>query len=335
MRKAKATLQDETIKGLLIRGEPDPIDVRLNVMERVQEIHERRSGKHKVRHRTGAVVTITCLILVLTSLTGYAASRYVQILNSKGEVVVQTKEIREDKYTPHAKTYMEMRSAYKEHVLEQLKPGELAAYYVHDETLNAYDTGNRVQTVYQPIVYKTFAELKKQLEIMAGPLLPEPRYLPKGYSFAAGKLFPSITEGEASLDHLKKLEPEFIRMAESSPSDTKLFIKMLAWNKAGSANVSYTNGEDTIYITAFVRKKQPSSVVFRNHKGVSVEKVTEGGQEMVYMEASTAASVDEVFYKHKLEWLDEENEVIYSVFDNQGSTLSKSEFIRTAASMVE
>jgi len=334
MRKAKATLQDETIKGLLIRGEPEPIDVRLDVMDRVREIHERRSGKNKVRHRTGAIAVIASLVLVLTSLTGYAASRYVQILNSKGGVVVETKEIREDQYTPHAK-YMKLRSAYKEDVLKQLKPGELAAYYVHDETLNAYDTGNRVQTVYQPMVYKTYAELKKQLENTAGPLLPEPRFLPKGYTFAAGKLFPSITEGEASLDHLKKLEPEFIRMAESSSNGTKLFIKTLSWNKAGSANVSYTNGEDTIHITAFVRKKHPSSVVTRNPKGVSVEKLTAGGQEMVYMEASAAASVDEVYYKHKLEWLDEEDEVFYSVFDNQGSALSKSEMIRIAASMVQ
>ncbi|GJM70029.1 hypothetical protein HMSSN036_22450 [Paenibacillus macerans] len=43
------------------------------------------------------------------------------------------------------------------------------------------------------------------------------------------------------------------------------------------------------------------------------------------MEASEAAA-DEVYYKHKLEWLDEQAEVYYSIYDNPGSTLSKSEF---------
>ncbi|RRJ65984.1 DUF4367 domain-containing protein [Paenibacillus oralis] len=334
MQKAKATLQDETIKELFIQEEPDTVDVRQSVMDRVRELHERRSGKKTVRHRTGTIVMITCLILVLTSLTGYAASRYVQILNSKGEVIVETKEIREDKYTPHAKTFEKLLSAYKEHVQTQLKPGELVAYYVHDETLNAYDKFNKVKTEYKPLVYSSYAELKQQLEITAGPLLPEPQYLPKGFAFAAGKVFPSMTEGEASLDQLKKLEPEFIRMAESSSNGTKLFIKPLSWNKAGSANVSYAKGEDTININAFVRKKHLSSVVSMHPHGVFFEKLTAGGQEMVYMEAE-AEAVDKVNYKHKLEWLDEDAEVFYSVYDNPGSTLSKSEFIRIAGSMVK
>ncbi|MNW47751.1 hypothetical protein D3C74_250940 [compost metagenome] len=334
MPKAKATLQDETLRGLIIKEELDPIDVRLNVMERVREIHERRSSQKTVRHRTGAIVTISCLIIVLTSLTGYAASRYVQILNSKGEVVVETKEIREDQYTPYAKTHHNLLSEYREHIQDQLKPGELVAYYVHDDTLNAYEQANKVKTEFKPIVYSSYTELMKQLEIKSGPLLSEPKYLPQGYSFAEGKLFASVTDGEASLENLKKLEPEFIQMAESSTSGAKLFIKPLTWSKAGSAKVIYSNGKDTIDIIAFERKKHPSSVITKHPKGVSVEKLTAGGQEMVYMEASAAAA-DEVFYKHKLEWLDEKAEIFYSVFDNPESTLSKSEFIRIVGSMVK
>ncbi|MNJ04591.1 hypothetical protein D3C73_1654250 [compost metagenome] len=52
------------------------------------------------------------------------------------------------------------------------------------------------------------------------------------------------------------------------------------------------------------------------------------------MEAKAAAG-EEVFYKHKLEWLDEKAEIFYSVFDNPESTLSKSEFIRIVGSMVK
>lgn len=334
MRKARSILQDEALKELLAKEEPDTLDVRLSVMDRVREIHERKSGNKTAWRRTGAIVMIACLVLVLTSLTGYAASRYVQILNSKGEVIVETKEIKEDKYTPHAKTYTKLLSAYQERVQSQLKPGELAAYYVHDETLNAYDKLNKVKTEYKPIVYGSYAALKKQLEVTAGPLPPEPKYLPKGFVFTAGEIFPSMAERESSWDQLKKLEPEFIRMAKSSSSGAKLFIKPLSWSKADSANVSYSNGEDTIHITAYVQEKHPSSVVSLHPKGVSVEKLTADGQEMVYMEASEAAA-DEVYYKHKLEWLDEQAEVYYSIYDNPGSTLSKSEFTRIAGSMVK
>ncbi|WMT41985.1 hypothetical protein RE628_05975 [Paenibacillus sp. D2_2] len=44
MRKAKATLQDDQIRELLINKELDDIDVRLSVMNRVREIHERGSS---------------------------------------------------------------------------------------------------------------------------------------------------------------------------------------------------------------------------------------------------------------------------------------------------
>ncbi|MNJ53262.1 hypothetical protein D3C77_486440 [compost metagenome] len=248
-------------------------------------------------------------------------------------MIVETKEIRENSYTSHAKTYHEMRSAYKEHVLAELKPGELVAYYVHDDTLNAYDTGNMVQTVYKPMEYISYEEFEKHLKITDGPLFMEPRYLPKGFSFESGKVFPSVTEGEASFENLKKLEPEFIQMAETSTNDAKLFIKPLSWNKAGSANVRYTHGEDTININAYVRKKSPSSVTTIHPEGVIVEKLTAGGQEMVYMEAEAADEAG--FYKHKLEWLDEEAEVFYSVYDNPSSTLSKFDFIRIVESMLK
>jgi len=333
MRKAKVTLQDDQIKELLIKQEPDDIDVRLSVMNRVREIHERRSGTNRVRHRTGVIVTIGCIILVLSSLTGYAASRYVQLMNSKGEVIVETKEIIEDQYTPHAKTYEKLLTEYKKRVQAKLKPGELVAYYIHDDTLNAYNA-DKVKSEYKPIIYSSYAELRKQLEITSGPLLAEPEYLPIGYSFKEGKLFNSVTEGEASWQNLKKLEPEFIQMAESSTSSAKLFIKPLSWNKSESAKVIYSNGKDTIDINAFRREKHPSSVITKYPKGVSVEKLTASGQEMVYMEVETAKA-DTVHYKHKLEWLDEEAEIYYSIFDNPDSALSKSEFIRFAGSMVK
>ncbi|MGG4554099.1 DUF4367 domain-containing protein [Paenibacillus humicus] len=334
MRKSGTILQDETLKELLTAEAQDTIDVRLSVMNRVREIHERSSGKKTVRHKTGAVVMIASLIIVLTSLTGLAASRYVQILNPKGEVIVETKEIKEDAFTPHAKTYHEMRSAYREHVLGMLKPGELVAYYVHDDTLNAYDTGNKVQSVYKPMEHSSYEAFEKQLEMIKGPLFLKPKYLPQGFSFEAGNVFPSMMEGEASLENLKRLEPEFIRMAETSTSDSKLFIKPLSWNTAGSANARYANGENTININAYVRKKSPSSVTTMHPEGVFVEKLTAGGQEMVYMEAKTE-EVAEAHYKHKLEWLDEEAEVFYSIYDNQNSTLSKSEFVRIVESALK
>ncbi|MUG43598.1 DUF4367 domain-containing protein [Paenibacillus woosongensis] len=331
MRKAKVTLHDETIKEFVIQEEPDTLDVRLSVMNRVREIHERSSGKKTVRRKTGAVVLIASLIIVLASLTGLAASRYVQILNPNGEVIVETKEIREDAFTSHAKTYHEMSSAYKEHVLGMLKPGELVAYYVHDDTLNAYDTGNKVQTVYKPLEHSSYEAFEKQLEMTNGPLFLKPQYLPEGYSFESGNVFPSVMEGEGSLENLKRLEPEFIHMAETSTSESKLFIKPLSWNTAGSANVRYAHGEDTININAYVRKRHPSSVVSMHPEGVLVEKLTVSGQEMVYMEAEAA----ETHYKHKLDWLDEEAEVFYSIYDNQSSTLSKSEFVRIVESMLK
>ncbi|WMT41986.1 hypothetical protein RE628_05980 [Paenibacillus sp. D2_2] len=176
-------------------------------------------------------------------------------MNSKGQVIVETKEIIEDKYTPHAKTLDKLLSAYRERVQAQLKPGELVAYYVHDDTINAYNRANKVKTEFKPVVYSSFAELKKQLEITSGPMLDEPKYLPKGYSFTEGNVFVSVTEGEASLANLHKLEPEFIQMAESSTSGAKLFIKPLSWSKAGSAKAVYSNGKDTINVIAYERKK--------------------------------------------------------------------------------
>ncbi|MCE5169770.1 DUF4367 domain-containing protein [Paenibacillus profundus] len=333
MRKSRQTLEDVKIKDYLIDDGQESSDVSQRVMERIHALHELRNGKRPVRYRKKAVVVIICIIIALTSITGYAASRYVQIMNQKGEIIVETKEIREDPYAPHTKKWRELLSAYTERVQEQLKPGELVAYYVHDKTINAYDTANKVKTEFKPIVHASYAAFANQLEKMSGPQFMEPKYLPEGFAFESGNVFPSATEGEASWAHLKKLEPEFIREAETTASGAKLFIKPLIWNKAGSATVRYTNGTDTLIMNAYERKNSNSPVKTMHPNGVTAEKLTVSGQDMIYMEPSADAA-GSVRYKHKLEWLDVQAEVYYSIFDNSESELSKSEFIRIVKSMI-
>lgn len=330
MRNSRHTIEDEKIKQYLIGDEAKAFDVSQVVMERIYNIHETRQGKSPIRIRRKAVVLIICIIIALTSITGYAASRYVQILNKKGEVIVDTKEIREDLYTPHVKTYQKMLSKYKERVQEQLKSGELVAYYVHDDALNAYDTTNKVKTEYKPKVLGSYAAFYEELKKASGPSIREPEYLPAGYAYESGKVFPSVVEGEAAWENLKKLEPEFIREAESSKSGAKLYIKPLIWNKAGSANICFTNGKDTITFGAFHRPKSSSPVTTQHSPNNLVEKLTVNGIDVVYKE-STGGKDN---YKRRVEWLNEKAEAYYVVSDNTNSALPKSEFIRVVKSII-
>lgn len=74
------------------------------------------------------------LFVVGASVTGYAASQYLEFRNSKGAVVLNTAKTPTE--TDASKTYTSTYERWNEEVKRRLQPGEYAAYYVKDDSMN-------------------------------------------------------------------------------------------------------------------------------------------------------------------------------------------------------
>lgn len=94
MPKLQRTSQNENLKemDLLIEEEFQNFDVTDKVMTRVHKLAVHKRGLHaraRVRQRV-VVPGLTAMFVLGVSVTGYAASQYIEFLNHKGEVVLNT-----------------------------------------------------------------------------------------------------------------------------------------------------------------------------------------------------------------------------------------------------
>ncbi|WP_233277464.1 hypothetical protein [Paenibacillus durus] len=98
-------------------------DVTDKVMDQVYQKGQRKAGltaKMRLRPGISAPVMITFFVLS-ASVTGYAASKYLEFRNSKGDVVLNTAKAEEP--TDFSKQYTQLYWMYSQQVKDRLQPG--------------------------------------------------------------------------------------------------------------------------------------------------------------------------------------------------------------------
>lgn len=140
--------KDKDLKNMDKLTEPESVlkiqafDVSDKVMEQVyQKVTPKKGFIVKMRLQPRITAPIMILLFVLgASVTGYAASQYLEFRNSKGDVVLNTAKTPAE--TDASKTYTSTYAQWNEKVKDRLQPGEYAAYYVKDDSMNQNNLSN-------------------------------------------------------------------------------------------------------------------------------------------------------------------------------------------------
>ncbi|GAV13619.1 DUF4367 domain-containing protein [Paenibacillus sp. NAIST15-1] len=325
MERIRSIIEDEEIRRYERELDTElMIDIREPVMQRIDSLHVHRKPMNhsRARLRRKTIIVLTSIIVALTSIWGYAASRIIQILNSKGDVVVET---RERNLTPRDFRIDKKLEEYGEMVKAQLKPGEWAAYYVKDEQYTHLTQINRVNFEYNPIVHTYYDRLQQEIKDKAGVSAVDIANAPIGLKFESGWVFPSVYP----FNEIKGLAEQFEKEAKQAKNNQNLFIKPLAWKEVGSSRANFNYDGNQLKLIGFYHTQ--SRVVSQNTSGIAVSKLKLNGMEVLYKESVQGKNAS---FKHQVEWMREDESTYYMLSDEAESKLSKSEFIEIAKSMV-
>ncbi|WDM22040.1 DUF4367 domain-containing protein [Paenibacillus polymyxa] len=333
-------LQDRGIKNMDKLTEPEnalkiqAFDVSDKVMKQVyQKAKPKKEFFVKMRLQPRITAPIMILLFVLgASVTGYAASQYLEFRNSKGEVVLSTTKT--PTQTDASKTYTSTYAQWNEKVKDRLQPGEYAAYYVKDDSINQKKLSNSILFAYKPNELSGFSSLQNEIKRTEAPLFRNPTHLPAGYQFDFGYVYPVAGYPEMmDKKEYQALTDKLTQQAKAAPEGENLFIQKLSWDKADSSFARYARGND--YVNIIVTKYTPEvtkTTIMQNEQD-SAEKLMIKGTKAYYIRASETSKPLEVG-KNRLGWLDEKRRLHYNISDNQDSPLSKEDLVKIAEDLL-
>lgn len=296
------------------------IDVTDQVMRRVRSSNEHRAGNRFFKRTTGAAVSSICALLLLASITVYAASEYIQIRNADGRVIVKTENF---PYTLPS-SIAEKMDDYRKRVRDTLAPGQMAAYYINDETILTYDRINPLKYEHLPVKYNSYGSYREELQHrMNGTEILVKEKLAEGFDYKYGEIIPMwpISAGETAEEYHRLLS---LLQARALVSTDDLFIEPFSWSSALGGTIYYINNKQERLVLNMINGKGLS---MSQPKEAEAEKVTMKDQEVIYI-------WDHDKQSHTAGWMDEKNKMTYSLMGVNKSGLSKKQFLRVVESLV-
>lgn len=306
-------LQDKGLKNMDMLTEPESalkiqaFDVSDKVMKQVyQKAMPKKVKIGKTHFRPRITVPIMILLFVVgASVTGYAASQYLEFRNSKGDVVLNTAKTPTE--TNASKTYTSTYARWNEEVRDRLKPGEYAAYYVKDDSMNQNNLSNPALFAYKPAELSSFNSLQDEIKRTEAPLFSNPTHLPDGYQFEFGYVYPSAAyPGMMDKKEYRALTDKLMQQAKAAPEGENLFIQKLSWDKSDSSFARYARGNDYVNITVTKYTPEVTKTTIMQNEQDSAEQLTIKGTKAYYIRASEASKPLEAG-KNRLGWLDEKD----------------------------
>ncbi|WP_211746109.1 DUF4367 domain-containing protein [Paenibacillus sp. Marseille-Q4541] len=299
------------------------IEVTSKVMQDIEILHHKKnSGRHSFKRRTVMSLIVSSVLLV--SLTAYAATGHIQILNTKGEVVVKTIDVP----TSMPLKWSNQVEEYRKRVLGTLMPGELAAYYIKDDyinKINGYDTVNPIKYEYLPVDYHSYEDFQREQDRTSAPFLKKPEYLPKDVSFSYGQITPigplPFGNEKRKYDQLKQ---SLVDKADSSKTEDPLFIEKLDWTKASSTLLYLSSGKNSTAIS--IVASYGSKLSLTQEMNATSEKIQLKNVEAIYLNKESGGDV--------IAWYDSKLSVAYTIMVNEEDVLSKKELLKMAESMI-
>ncbi|WP_285693735.1 DUF4367 domain-containing protein [Paenibacillus polymyxa] len=333
-------LQDRGLKNMDKLTEPEnalkiqAFDVSGKVMEQVyQKAMPKKGNIGKIHFQPRLTVPIMILLFVVgASVTGYAASQYLEFRNSTGNVVLNTAKTPTE--TDASKTYTSTYARWNEEVKSRLQPGEYAAYYVKDDSMNQKNLSNPALFAYKPAELSSFNSLQDEIKRTEAPLLSNPTHLPDGYKFEFGYVYPvAAYPGMMDKKEYRALTDQLMQQAKAAPEGENLFIQKLNWDKSDSSFARYARGNDYVNITVTKYTPEVTKTTIMQNEQDSAEQVTIKGTKVYYIRASEASKPLEAG-KNRLGWLDEKRHLHYNISDNQDSPLTKEDLVKIAEDLL-
>lgn len=299
------------------------IEVREKVMERVYRIQN--SSPKKGLKPIKRTILLTSLTVMLVSLTAFAAVELVQIRNATGEIILTTEDVSPDEVADIS----EIMDTYMDEIQASLAPGEMAAYYVKEDSLKGYDRTSRLRFTFKTTKHASYLDYLAEIERTSAPRLVQPDVLPQGFHYANGEVIPlapqPLPPGEDDNSEYNQLLERLTARANASTGSSKLFTEQVQWTKADGAKLTFSDGETDISI--FSIKGLKASIPQAD--GAAAQKVQIHGHEAIYIKAGS----DE-YFTNKLVWVDEGSGIVYTIKDKAGSHLIKDDLIKIAGSMI-
>ncbi|KKO53678.1 hypothetical protein [Paenibacillus sp. DMB20] len=306
---------------LAVENESLPeVDVSEQVRKRITELDHRRRSFLKVTMRGATALGSLLALVLLVTVTAYAASEYIQIRNKSGEVRVQ--------HVAPSETFGEPAAydKYAKQASDFAKPGDLVAYYVKkgDRTDSSEP---ELRFEYKERRIHSYEDFLKEAKRTQAPVLPKAAL---DYAFDYGNVSPRFPNSKADKEealYLKTLG-ELVDQASKAASGDHVFMKSLPWSQPSGISGIYSKGKAHIGIYATLMRGGDMYVT--QEKEHAAEIVTVAGTEVVY----NLVKKGDISYDY-INWYNEEQDAYYTLTSFGDKTLTKKQFLQLAEELLK
>ncbi|WP_338554434.1 hypothetical protein [Paenibacillus sp. KS-LC4] len=315
---------DDITSRAAANGRLPAINVTEAVMERIsQGAAAGRKGRGALRRpvmkRTTAFSGALMLLLLL-SVSAYAASQYIEIRNAAGEIKVQTVEEKTQQPSSVERAENEAYHNYLYKAQNFAKPGEMVAFYVKGKA-------DRVLYTYKEKPLEAYAAFVQEANRTGAQLLPQKL---NGYSFVSGKVAPYLPSSDADKQTAayKQVLLELKEQAAAGADGKQLFMKAVPWNKSDMVSAIYTKGHYKSELTKNLL--HGGDLYLSLPADQNAEKLKVEGIEVIYNKRTS-----ERLNYHYTEWYDENQDAFYRLTDLGNKHLTKAELLTLAGEWIK
>jgi len=294
------------------------IEVTERVMGRIAELDGSRRSFSRRTLRSSTALSGVFVLLLLLSVTAYAASEYIQIRNNAGTVKVQF--VPPDNVTGSANSY----DKYAKQAQAFAKPGELIAYYVKGkQTAGASATTLRFAYKEKPL--KSYADFAEEMKRTNAPELPK---VIRGYTFDSGSVSPSIptTDAEKQGSVYRNTLHDLTSRASRATDGENAFMKTIPWSIPGAISGYYSKGKARIGIFATLLHNGKMFVEQQEKRQADIVQIA--GTDVIYNREERPNATYEY-----LNWYDEGQDA-YFTLASYGKTLNKEQLLQVAGDLI-
>lgn len=289
----------------------------INVVEQVMN----RIAAQKQRQKRGAAFRrmtafgSAALVLLLISVTAYAATEYIQVRNKAGQVKVQYE-------APSLATAGGAPASYDKFAAQAQKfagEGELVAYYVKGSGTPA------LQFEFKEKRLRTYSDFAQEMKRTAAPQLPQ---IALDYKFDYGTVYASkpTTDKDKRSSFYQETLAE-LKAESDKTSSSRLVMKKIPWTKPSSVSAVYSRGKAYIALTALLMDGGRMNVV--QDEDSETDKVMVGSTTIVYNKVTK----DKTSFAY-LNWYDEKQDAYYTLTSYGDHKLTRAEMLQLATTIM-
>lgn len=319
------TRQGNEFKNIKCNAAADILLNKIDITERVMKrINDIQNTQHTANYKPFKRVSLTMVVialLLLTSLTVYAANEYIQIRNHEGDIKVESTILKP--ISNEAMGIEELEESYRRQVLTELRPGQVLAYYVRDERISP-----AIKFLYQTDVSSSYSELAELMLRTHAPFIKEPPDRLWGLEFSHGNVRPILPNeyNDETAAEYNRLQDMFQTKLDTV-DDQSLFIEPVMWTRAENSQLVYENYGMTLSIEAAKNVIQMEMAFSTKYEQ---KKIVINGVEII-----SGSYTEEDLFDYQATWYDEIENVFYTLKASGTGELTDNQFLKIVKDMVK